>query len=101
MKEEDYDKYCEFLFDCLNKYLDMANIHSQQELVDHVKYNLEVGKYIRYEDNHKVPQEAIRWQCSILGFLSERLWTLWVQRTFKPERVLKLPYIKQEEGMYT
>lgn len=101
MKEEDYDKYSEFLFDCLNKYLDMANIHNQKELVDHVRYNLEVGKYPRYGDNKKIPEQAIRWQCSILGFLSERVWTLWLQHTFKPERIMKLPYIKQEEGMYT
>lgn len=101
MKEEDYDKYSEFLFECLNQYLEMANIHTQQELIDHVKYNIEVGKYPRYGDNKRLPEQAIRWQCSILGFLSERVWTLWLQHTFKPERILKLPYIKQEEGMYT
>lgn len=101
MKAEDYDRYCEFLFDCLRKYLEMANIHSQQDLIDHVRYNMEVGKYPRYPDRNKVPQEAIKWQCSIGGFLSERIWTLWLQHNFKPERIMKLPYIKQEEGMYT
>ena len=101
MRESDYDEYCAFLFDCLVKYLDLANIHSPQELIDHVKYNVEVGKYPRYGGNKRIPEEAIRWQCSILGFLSERVWTLWLQHKFKPERILKLPYIKQEEGMYT
>ena len=101
MREADYDKYCEFLFDCLIRYLDLANIHSQQELIDHVRYNLEVGKYPRYADKRQITEAAVKWQCSILGFLSERVWTLWVQHNFKPERILKLPYIKQEEGMYT
>ena len=101
MKAEDYDRYCEFLFDCLQKYREMTNIHTQKDLIDHVRYNMEVGKYPRYPDKNKIPQEAVKWQCSIGGFLSERVWTLWLQHNFKPERILKLPYIKQEEGMYT
>lgn len=101
MKSGDYDRYCEFLFRCLEGYLQMANIHNIDELYEHVRYNIEVGKYPRYPANQKVPEEAIRWQTSILGFLSERLWTLWVQHNFAPEKIMKLPYIKQEEGMYT
>lgn len=101
MKAEDYDRYCEFLFTCLKGYLDMADIHSEKELVDHVRYNLEVGKYPRYAGQKNIPEQAIKWQCSIGGFLSERVWTLWLQHNFSPERILKLPYDKQEEGMYT
>lgn len=101
MREEDYDRYCEFLFDCLEKYLQFTKINTQKDLIDHVKYNLEVGKYKRYGDGKNVPPEAIRWQCSIGGFLSERIWTLWLQHNFKDEKIMKLPYIKQEEGMYT
>ena len=72
MKSEDYDKYSEFLFNCLNGYLHLANIHSENDLVNHVKYNIEVGKYQRYESINNVPPEAIKWQCAIGGFLSER-----------------------------
>lgn len=101
MKAEDYDRYCEFLFKCLDGYRQMAQINSPEELIEHVKYNIEVGKYPRYVGQKNVPEQAIKWQCSIGGFLSERIWTLWLQHNFKPERILKLPYIKQEEGMYT
>ena len=101
MKAEDYDRYCEFLFNCLNGYLMLADIRSEKDLVEHVKYNLEVGKYQRYPDHRRVPTEAIKWQCSIGGFLSERLWTLWLQHNFSDDKVLKLPYIKMEEKMYT
>ena len=101
MKAEDYDRYCEFLFNCLNGYLMLADIKSEKDLIEHVKYNLEVGKYQRYPDPRRVPNEAIKWQCSIGGFLSERLWTLWLQHNFSDEKVLKLPYIKMEEKMYT
>ena len=79
----------------------MTNIKSQQDLIEHVRYNMEVGKYPRYTDKKNIPPEAVRWQCSIGGFLSERIWTLWLQHNFKPERIMKLPYIKQEKGMYT
>ena len=101
MKAEDYDRYCEFLFNCLNGYLKLADIKSEKDLIEHVKYNLEVGKYQRYPEPKRVPNEAIKWQCSIGGFLSERLWTLWLQHNFNDDKILKLPYIKMEEKMYT
>lgn len=101
MKAKDYDRYCEFLFNCLNGYLKLADIKSEKDLIEHVKYNLEVGKYQRYPEPKRVPAEAIKWQCSIGGFLSERLWTLWLQHNFSDDKVLKLPYIKMEEKMYT
>lgn len=101
MKAEDYDRYSAFLFDCLNTYLEMADIHNPKDLIEHVKYNIEVGKYPRYTDTRNVPPEAIKWQTEIGGFLSERVWTLWVQHNFKPERIYKLPYIKMEANMFT
>ena len=101
MKSEDYDRYCEFLFNCLNGYLKLSNITCEKDLVNHVKYNMDVGKYIRYQNKNEITPEAIKWQCSIGGFLSERLWTLWLQHNFNEEKIMKLPYIKMEEGMYT
>lgn len=100
MRAEDYDRYCEFLFNCLEGYLKMSNITNKDELYAHVQYNIEAGKYIRY-GNGSAPIEAIRWQTSIGGFLSERLWTLWLQHNFNDEKILKLPYIKMEDNMYT
>lgn len=101
MREKDYDRYCEFLFGCLDAWQNMAGVHNQKELIDHVKYNLETGKYIRYQNANEVTPEAVRWQTSILGFLSERIWTLWLLHNFKKERIYQTPYIKMEEGMYT
>jgi len=102
MRSEDYDKYSEFLFGCLNGYLAFANIHSQEELVEHVRYNLETGKYIRYNEKNPITDAGFKWQTEIGGFLSERLWTLWVQHNFKQDRIYKLPYIKMEpDNMYT
>lgn len=101
MKAEDYDKYCEFLFNCLNGYVQKTRIRDPFSLYAHVCINLGMGKYRRYDDPMSVPMEAIKWQTEIGGFLSERLWTLWLQHNFKDERILKLDYDKQEEGMFT
>ena len=102
LKAEDYDKYAEFMYECLNGYLQMANITNQKELVDHVCYNIEVGKYPRYNAKQQQPPQVIQWQSLIGGFLGERLWTLWLQHNFKQERIYKLPYIKMEaDKMYT
>ena len=101
MKAEDYDRYSEFLFGCLNGYLAFANIHSQEELYEHVRYNLETGKYIRYNEKNPITDAGFKWQTEIGGFLSERLWTLWVQHNFAQDRIYKLPYIKMEDNMYT
>lgn len=101
MKAEDFDRYSEFLFNCLNGYLQLADIKSQKDLIDHVRYNIETGKYQRFPDPSKVTPQAIQWQCSIGGFLSERLWTLWLQHNFNDDKILKLPYIKMEDNMYT
>lgn len=100
MRAEDYDKYAEFLFGCLNGYLQFANIHSKEELIEHVRYNIETGKYIRYE-KEPITDSGFKWQTEIGGFLSERLWTLWVQHNFSNDRIYKLPYIKMENNMYT
>lgn len=101
LRAEDYDKYSKFLFDCLNGYLAMSGIKSKEELIDHVRYNMEVGKYPRYENTKNISEEAIKWQSEIGGFLSERLWTLWVQHNFEEDKIYKTPYIKMEENMYT
>lgn len=100
MRGEDFDRYAEFLFDCLDKYLAFANINNEDDLIEHVKYNLEVGKYIRY-NGRKYTDSDVNWQTKIGGFLSERIWTLWVQHNFSQDRIYKLPYIKMEKTMYT
>ena len=101
MRSQDYDNYASFLFSCLNLYAQMANIKTPQDLVEHVRYNLEVGKYKKYQQ-HEINDRVLRWQCSICGFLSERIWTLWVQHNFRHSRICELPYLKMEpDKMYT
>ena len=101
MKSDDYDRYCEFLFGCLDKYQQFVDVSTPQRLRDRVIYNMEVGKYPKHMNSQSRSEEAIRWQMSIGGFLSERIWTLWLLHNFKDEEIMKLPYNKMEENMYT
>lgn len=101
MKTDDYDRYCEFLFDCLDKYQQFVDVSTPHRLRDRVVYHMEVGKYPKHMDPQSRSEEAIRWQMSIGGFLSERIWTLWLLHNFKDEEIMKLPYNKMEENMYT
>ena len=101
MREKDYDRYCDFLFTCLDVYKKMANINSRESLYNHVKYNIETGKYFRYTHGEPVTNEGFIWQTRIGGFLSERIWTLWLLHNFSEDRIYKLPYIKMENNMYT
>jgi hypothetical protein len=101
MKSDDYDRYCEFLFGCLEKYETFVDVSTFEKLKERVIYHMEVGKYPKHMNPKHRTEGAIRWQMSIGGFLSERLWTLWLLHNFNEEKIYKTPYIKMEEGMYT
>lgn len=101
MKAEDFDKYCEFLFGCLEKYEQFVDISTPEKLRSRVISNMMLGKYPKHMILETRTEAAIKWQMSIGGFLSERIWTLWLQHNFNDEKILKLPYNKMEEGMYT
>ena len=62
---------------------------------------MKVGKYPKHMSKELQTEDAIRWQMSIGGFLSERIWTLWLLHNFEKEKILELPYNKMEKGMYT
>lgn len=101
MRNDDYDRYCEFLFGCLEKYQTFVDVSTFDKLYERVKTNMELGKYPKHMRPETRTYEGIRWQTSIGGFLSERIWTLWLLHNFKEENILKLPYNKMENGMYT
>lgn len=101
MRNDDYDRYCEFLFGCLEKYQQFVDVSTFDKLFERVITNMELGKYPKHMRPETRNYEAIRWQTSIGGFLSERIWTLWLLHNFNEEKILKLPYNKMENGMYT
>lgn len=94
MKAEKYDEYCEFLFNCFDDWLKANNINDNNDIVQHVQRNLELGKYIRFNgvDITKLPSQAKIWQQHIFGFIGERLWTLWLQKNIKPNKRYEIDF---------
>lgn len=90
MPAEKYDEYCEFLFNCFDGWLKANNIKNDEDIVKHVQRNLDDGKYIRYKmegvDVANLHPQAKLYQYRILGYLGERIWTLWVQHNIRPEK---------------
>lgn len=96
MKAEKYDEFCEFMFNCLEGWLKENNINSNEDILAHVKKNTLEGKYIRYQmegvDVTNLSSRTYDWQCHVLGFLGERLFSLWVQVNIKPNRRYEVPF---------
>jgi hypothetical protein len=98
MSEENYDKYCEFLFGILDKFREIFHINSEKDLWFHVGVDVGAGGFAqRYGNNPMVIwPEAMQWQTEIGGFLSERIWTLWLLHNIEHRRIYNLVYDKQE-----
>ena len=91
---EEYDKYCEFLFDLLERFMRRIGVETYEDLILHIGRNLGAGRYIRYDDPFKLSWREVRWQAEICGFLSERILTLYIQHNF-PKRY-EIEYTKME-----
>ena len=91
---EEYDKYCEFLFDLLERFMKRIGVETYEDLILHIGRNLGSGRYIRYDDPFKLKWREVKWQAEICGFLSERILTLYIQHNF-PKRY-EIPYTTME-----
>ena len=104
MRADMYDKYCEFLFGLLDMWLKENGITRYEDVIVHVARNLGAGKYIRYPIEHQDPMKlewpSVQWQIHIFGFLSERIFTLWLNHNIPQERRYEVEYVKMEGGMY-
>ena len=84
MPADEYDKYCEWLFGILWEFIRRSGWESPED----VAYS--VGQDIRKKKRN--PHNYLKYQMQIGGFLSERLWTLYLQSNFPPEKVLMASY---------
>ena len=85
MRASDFDKYCEWLFRILFKFIENNGWVSMNEVENSVWYEIHNG--------HRNGARGLRYQEQICGFLSERLLTLWLLHNCK---VLEVPYKKYE-----
>lgn len=88
LKAEDFDRYCEFLFDILEQIRELKGWDTPQEAKEAVKAEIESGK--------RKAARGLDYQAQVFGFLSERLWTFWCLSTFPRERILFKDYHKFE-----
>lgn len=97
LKENDYNKYCEFMFGILKKWLSIMNIHDVDALHKYVYDSVMTGNISNATMSPVMRADmeyVIKYQSRIGGSLAERIFTLYAYHNFK--NILFLPYEKPE-----
>lgn len=98
MREDDFAKYCEWLFSILTAMKAEMDFKTPEDHKAWIATEMQEGR--RPKNNGKGGIEgAEHYQGEIFGFLSERLFTLYVFHNFDDARILRLPYLKMEPGI--
>lgn len=77
MKRDDFVKYCEFVFEIFDEFLNIRGFKTYEDICKYIKNNSE--KYIK----NKGYTPKIEYQSRLGGFLAERLFTVYVHHNFK------------------
>lgn len=75
MSKENFNEYCEFVFDVFNEFIKRNNINNIEDVKNRIINNKEsyFGKYI-----FNITGDYINSELKIAGYLGERLTTLWI-----------------------
>ena len=79
-----FDSYCRFLFTVLEGIRERRGWKTPEDAVKEVDEDMKAGR--------RPKTRGLNYQCQVLAFLSERLWTMWVQAY----RVKEMDYTKFE-----
>lgn len=88
MKRELYDDYCTFLFSFLADFFTEKGHGLGEGLKNAIQEEIDGKK--------RNPARGLKYQLQIGGFLSERLFTVWLKKSVPDERVLEVPYVLME-----
>lgn len=103
LKSEDYDRYCEFLFNVLGEFETNFGIVDEKTLWFHVGRDLGAGSFSPDKlgcNPMQILPKKMWWQMAVGGFLSERIFTLWLLHNFNEDEIFRVPYKKMEEKMW-
>lgn len=95
MRKEDYDAYCKWLFSLLFELKKEMEWKSPEDVTDFIQRQI-ACKVRPNRDNKGQPDNAVRYQSQIGGFLSERLLTLYLRHNYKPAEIATVQYTKME-----
>ena len=95
MKEEDYARYCEWLFSILFKFSNGLGFNNAEELYLFISKQIAQGKRPNFDSNGG-KANSVRYQSQLCGFLSERLLTLYLLHNYKWEEIAVFQYTKME-----
>lgn len=89
MKSADYGKYCSFLFDILFEWQKRTNVSSIEDMNARNSECFDSGKFaLNWGESEKTP--CLQYQRRAPGFLSERIFTIYVNHNF--HQIFTLPY---------
>ena len=80
MRKNDFMKYCNFLFDIVDKISDVINAHNDSDTPIFVKNEVLRGNYPSIKDENDISK--IKYQSRLHGFLFERLSSLYFEHNF-------------------
>ena len=89
MRSEDYVEYYKWLEAVFTAYLRERGINTPEEALK------VFGSDIKRHDRKNT--RGFRYQSQVLGFISERLYTMWVMNKYETDRVAIFPYKKMED----
>ena len=83
MKVEDFDKYCNWLFDILFEYDKQNNINNNNDIINMIN-----NRQTTYYEN------TVEYQSRVHGFLAERLFTLYVLHNYPDKTICKVNVVQ-------
>jgi hypothetical protein len=83
-----YDMYCEWLFGILGKFRERMGWNTNENLEKDIAEDI--------ARKERSGEKGVKYQMQVLGFLSERLLTLWLMTNTPPFLIKTVPYKKYE-----
>ena len=88
MRKEDFNAWCEFFFGFGEEFLRRRGWDSVAKAQQDIQAEIDAG--------YRRPTRGLDYQSEILGFLAERLLTMWIRGTFAEDRIKEWDYYKLE-----